>query len=153
MMKRILIGILACSAVITGSFQAHADEVTPGRWWRNPNIARDIGISEKEMQALDDLFNKNRNALIDLKAGMEKERLKLEDILNKEPLNESAAMAQFKRVDAYREKLSAERFKFILGVRKIIGSERFHTLMGKFEEMRKKRFGDRGQGRWNRGDQ
>ncbi len=149
MSKRMLIGMLVCSAMIFGVVQAYADGVGPGRWWRSPELSKDIGLTDKEKQVLDDLFAKNRNALIDLRSDIDKERLKLEDILAKEPVNESAAKAQFKRVEEKREKLAFERFQFILDARKVLGPERYRILTGKFEEMKKNRQSRPGGDRWS----
>ena len=153
MSKRMFIGMLVCSAMIFGVVQAYADEVGPGRWWRLPELSRDMGLTDREKQILDDMFAKNRNALIDLRSDIDKERLKLEDILQKDPVNESAAKAQFKRVEEKREKLALERFNFILDARKVLGPERFRILTGKFEEMKKKRLdrpgGDRRSHDWH----
>jgi Spy/CpxP family protein refolding chaperone len=147
MSKRMLIAMLVCSAVIFGVVQVYADDVGPGRWWRSPKLSKEMGLTDKEKQILDDMFVKNRNALIDMRSDLEKERFKLEDILAKESLNEAAAKAQFKRVEEKREKLAFERFQFILDARKVLGPERFRILTDKFEEMKKKRqdrhWGDR----------
>jgi Spy/CpxP family protein refolding chaperone len=149
MSKRMLIGMLVCSAMIIGVVQAYADGVGPGRWWRSPELSKDMRLTDREKQILDDMFAKNRNALIDLRGDIEKERLKLEDILEKDPVNESAAKAQFKRVEEKREKLGLERFNFILDARKVLGSERFRILTGKFKEMKKKRLDRPGGDRWS----
>jgi Spy/CpxP family protein refolding chaperone len=149
MSKRMLIGMLVCSAMIFGVVQAYADGVGPGRWWRSPELSKDMRLTDREKQILDDMFAKNRNALIDLRSDIEKERLKLEDILEKDPVNESAAKAQFKRVEEKREKIALERFNFILDARKVLGPERFRILTGKFEEMKNKRLGKPGGDRWS----
>jgi Spy/CpxP family protein refolding chaperone len=92
------------------------------------------------------MFIKNRDKFIDMKSDLDKERLKLEDILNKEPVSDASAAAQYKRVEEKRQKLAAERFKYILGVRKILGQDRFQRLSAMADEMRKKRFEHEGQG-------
>jgi Spy/CpxP family protein refolding chaperone len=149
MSKRLIIGMLVCSAIIFGVVQAYAEDVGPGRWWRLPELSKDMGLTDREKQILDDMFVKNRNALIDQRSDLEKERLKLEDILEKDPVNESAAKAQFKRVEEKREKIAFERFQFILNARKLLGPDRFRILTGKFEEMEKKRHSRPGGDRWS----
>jgi Spy/CpxP family protein refolding chaperone len=139
MSKIKLIGMLICSALIFGVIQAYSADIGPGRWWRSPDITRDLGLTDKEKQTMDDIFIQNRNALIDLKSNIEKEQLKLEDILEKDPVNESAAKAQFNRIHERRGKLAFERFNYILEVRKTLGPDRFKILTGKFEEMKNKR--------------
>jgi Spy/CpxP family protein refolding chaperone len=146
MIKHVVIGMMVCMAMIFGAAQAFAADLGPGRWWQQPDLSSELKLTEKEKTALDDLFNKDRNKLIDLRGATEKERLKLEDILGKDQLDEAAAKDQFKRMENIRSKISAERFNFILGIRKILGAERFRILTGKFEEMRKKRFGEHGRG-------
>jgi Spy/CpxP family protein refolding chaperone len=148
MIKHVFIGMMVCMAMIFGVAQAFAADLGPGRWWQQPELSSDLKLTDKEKAAMDDLFNKNRNKLIDLRGSMDKERLKLEDILGKDPLDESAAKDQFKRMEKIRSKISAERSTFILETRKILGAERFRILTGKFEEMRKKRFGEHGHGSW-----
>jgi Spy/CpxP family protein refolding chaperone len=152
MPKRMLIGMLVCSAIIFGVVQAYADDVGPGRWWRSPELSKDMGLTDREKQTLDDLFVKNRNALIDQRSDLEKERLKLEDMLDKDSVNEAAAKAQLRRVEEKRSKLALERFQFILDARKVLGPERFRILTDKFEEMKKMRHsrpgGDRRSHDW-----
>jgi Spy/CpxP family protein refolding chaperone len=146
MTKQMIIGILVCSAVIFGAMQVYGEDVGPGRWWRQPNVAGDLNLTDRDKQSLDDLFNRNRNQLIDMKADLEKERLKLEDILGKNPVDDAAAKAQFRKVQDMRQKLAAGRFQYILGVRKILGPDRFQRLTGKFQEMRQRRFNEGDQG-------
>lgn len=146
MTKQMIIGILVCSAVIFGAVQVYGEDVGPGRWWRQPNMASDLNLTDRDKQALDDLFNRNRSQLIDMKAALEKERLKLDDIFGKNPVDDAAAKAQFKKVQDMRQKLASGRFQYILGVRKILGPDRFQRLTGKFQEMRQKRFNEGDQG-------
>jgi Spy/CpxP family protein refolding chaperone len=148
MIKHVFIGMMVCMAMIFGAAQTFAANLGPGRWWQQPDMSSELKLTDKEKAALDDLFNKNRNKLIDLKGSMEKERLKLEDILGKAQLDEAAVRDQYKRMENIRSRSSAERFEFILGIRKILGAERFRTLTSKFEQMRRKKFGDHGRAPW-----
>jgi len=138
MTKRMLIGMLVCTAMLFGTVvQARGDDLSPGRWWMQPDLATQLSLSKKEKKALDNLFSRNRIALIDLRSSLEKERLEMQDILERDPLDEAALFAQQRRVQEKRQKLSDERFKYLLGVRKILGADRFRTLAGKYEEMKR----------------
>ena len=105
-----------------------------GRWWRMPATASKIGLSEAEKLKLDQLYQINRQNLIDMKAAVDKERFILEDILNKEPLNETKVKEQFQKLEKRRAVLSEERFRYILEVRKLLGTERFKKLIAIVEE-------------------
>jgi Spy/CpxP family protein refolding chaperone len=142
--RYLFIGMMVCMALTFGTVRVSAADLVPGRWWQQPDISSELKLTDEEKAALDDLFIKNRNKLIDLKGSLEKERHKLEDIMGKSQLDEAAAKKQFKRMESLRTKIFTERFNFLLGIRKILGADRFFTLSGKFEEMRKKRFGGHG---------
>lgn len=99
-----------------------------GRWWSMPNLAGQLNLSEQEKTKLDDLFQSNRTRLIDMRSAVEKEQVALEDLMNKDPLNEGKIIAQYKRLDKARAAMAEERFKYFLEVRKILGAERFQKL-------------------------
>jgi len=148
MIKQVSIGMVLFMGLIFGAAQVFAADMGPGRWWQDPVMSSALKLTDKEKAALDDLFNKNRNKLIDLRGSMEKERHNMDDILEKAQLDESAARDQFKRMENIRSKISAERFNFILGIRKVLGPDRFRALIAKFEEIRRNKFGNHGRVPW-----
>jgi Spy/CpxP family protein refolding chaperone len=77
--------------------------------------------------------------MIDLKSAVEKERLELGILMDKETLDEDAVRGQFKKLGQVRANLAAERFRFILAVRKILGAERFQSLKTLFWASREQR--------------
>ena len=109
-----------------------------GKWWRMPHVAEQLNINGREKEQLDDLFIQTRRKMIDLKSAVEKERLELGILMDKETLDEDAVRGQFKKLGQARAHLAAERFRFILAVRKILGAERFQGLKTLFWESRDK---------------
>ena len=110
-----------------------------GKWWRIPRVAQEINLSEEEKKSLDGTSIEFRKKAIDLRSALERERLELDLLLEKEPLDESAALGQYKKVDAARSALSLERFKVLLNVRKVLGRDRYEILKQKFRAFKKKR--------------
>ena len=53
-------------------------DLPPGKWWRMPDVAKELNISSDEQQKLDDFYYKHRTQMIDLKGGLEKEQIALE---------------------------------------------------------------------------
>ncbi|MFC1813202.1 Spy/CpxP family protein refolding chaperone [Thermodesulfobacteriota bacterium] len=130
---------------------AFGQKMPHGKWWHSPKASEKLNLSSEETNQLDEKFLESRRNLIDLKAAVEKERLELDALMDKEPLNESSVMIRFKKLETARANLAAERFKFILEVRKIIGFERFQQLKTSFkgfrQERRQKDRGERGHQR------
>ena len=138
MKKRTLIGMLVFMAMIIGSWDACAQDVNPGRWWKNPDVSRDLSLTRQEQRELDGLYARNRESLIDIKAELEKERSRLDDIMYREPFNEAAAKAQLRKVEEKQRNLTSERMRYLIEVRKILGHDRFRTLEGKAMERKER---------------
>ncbi|NIO05765.1 MAG: periplasmic heavy metal sensor [Proteobacteria bacterium] len=102
-------------------------------------MTEQLNLNDEEKGALDELFLDNRRKLIDLKGTMERERLELENVFEKESLDEPAVMAQFKRLEDARANLATERFRFVIEVRKMIGYDRFQSLKAFFTRLCRER--------------
>ena len=107
---------------------AVAQEVPFWKWWQNPQISKEIGLSDAEKTKLDEEFLNSLRKLIDLRRDVEREQFELGDLVEREALNEASVMEQFTRLEKARTNLSTERFNFLLQVRKILGPERFQRL-------------------------
>jgi len=112
--------------------------IPPGRWWKMPQAAQ-LGLSDKEKKEVEDLFVQNRRSLIELKSILEKERFELNNLLENDSFDETAAMKQFKKLEKARTNIAHERFRFLLRIRKILGFERYQLLKVKYREYREKR--------------
>jgi len=153
-MRRLVFHMLICFFVLSGVSMARdrgnskdeIEDLPRGKWWRMPEVAKELNISSDEQAKLDDLYYKHRNQVIDLKRSLKKEQIALEWFIEKEKLDESACMVQFQKVLNARNKLSSERYSFLIEVRKLLGYERFLQLRPKFHELRKVRF-QRDEGR------
>ena len=148
---------LICSAgfILLGAQQAQANDMDMHRgmhrdmhyfkWWNFPKLSKDLGLTAGEKHSLDDLFVKNRDMLIDLKATLAKDRFKLHDMLEKDTVDEASVLAQNKVIEEDRLSISNEHIRYILGIRKILGTDRFHKLMEKFHEAKGKRHSQGGK--------
>jgi Spy/CpxP family protein refolding chaperone len=132
------------SACVLAWCKVSAQETPPGRWWHMPKAEERVKVTTDEQKRLDDMFVDNRRKLIDLEAAFEKERFELENLMNQEPLNDAAVMAQFKRMEQARAEMGAERFGFLIEVRKLLGYDRYQRLKAMFHEFREKHRHQRG---------
>lgn len=114
-----------------------ADVETPsGKWWHMPQVAEKLNLSPGMQERLDALFYTNRQVLIELKNELEKERLKLDYLLDQRVIDDTKVARQYKRLDEVRSALSEERLTYLLEVRKIIGYERYQQLKQMYRERR-----------------
>ncbi len=109
---------------------AMGDDDLPGKWWRMPDVSRMLDLNDGQVNQLDNLYTDNRGRLMSLKDSVERERLQLDEIMESEPFNEAAVMAQLRKLESVRGSLASERFRYVMEVRKMLGRERFNRLKG-----------------------
>ncbi len=110
-----------------------------GRWWETPEVAEALILNEGEIQQLNQAFDAYSLRMIEIKSRVEAERFKLQTVLEKKELDETAAYVQYDRLEEVRALLGKERFGFFVEVRKIIGPQRFHQLMEIYKERKANR--------------
>ena len=129
MLKKSLFTAFAFATISLLVFSGYSEAQVPaGKWWHIPGVVKKLQLTDDHIKQLDEVFVQNRRKLIDFKSALEKERFELQNLLDKDRLDEKAVLDQFTKLQAARSKLEAERFSFLMEVRKILGRERFQHL-------------------------
>lgn len=126
---------------------ASAQDMPPGKWWRDGRVITELNLTEAQVTQLDLTYQNRFRELLRHKSSVEKERFELENLIDDNAMDEDAVHAQYKKLEKAQESLGSERFEFILEVRKIIGNDKFCRLKSMYSRSHKNRpnFGkDRG---------
>ncbi len=99
-----------------------------GKWWKDSEIAKKLQLNDSQIAQLDDIFYQHRLKLIDYGAAMEKEDLKLQNLLDADVPNEGQINAQVDQVLAARGKLEREYTFMNLDLRKVLSLEQWRQL-------------------------
>jgi len=113
---------------------AAAQEVPTGKWWYNPQIQKNLNLSQNEIGSLDKLFANSRRKLIQLKSEVEREQFELDQLLSKKKVDDAEVKKQFQKLEQARKKLANERLDFVIGVRNILGADRFQQLKSNYQK-------------------
>ena len=113
---------------------AAGQDVPAGKWWYNPKIQNNLGLSKSEVGQLDKLFANSRRKLIKLKSEVENEQFELDQLLGQNKVNDVKVKKQFQKLEKARNKLANERLQFVIGVRNILGAERFQQLKSNYKK-------------------
>ena len=119
----------------------------PGMWWKNPDLAQKIGLSADQQKRMDDIFQKSRLELIDLKASLEKEEVILQPMLSENPPDTNKILAQIDRVAQARANLEKGNARMLLGIRGVLTPDQWTKLQAEGRESRHRmirRFRERG---------
>ncbi len=112
-----------------------------GKWWQNSDVAKKLQLSDDQINQLDQVFYQHRLKLIDNGAEMEKEDLRLQNLLDADVPNEGQISAQVDQVLSARGKLEREYTTMNLDLRKVLSLDQWRQL--KTIRREKGGFGDR----------
>ena len=99
-----------------------------GRWWDNPQLAKDLNLGADQKQKMDDIFQQNRLKLIDLHASLQKEELTLDPLINADTPDETKVLAQIDKVAAARAELEKANARMLLAVRQVLTPDQWTKL-------------------------
>ena len=133
MLKNVFSVILSAIFLIAPLISA-AQEVPAGKWWYNPQIQKNLNLSQNEIGSLDKLFANSRRKLIQLKSEVEREQFELDQLLSKKKVDDAEVKKQFQKLEQARKKLANERLDFVIGVRNILGADRFQQLKSNYQK-------------------
>ncbi len=71
-----------------------------GQWWNNPNIVKQLTLTDDQRKAMDGIMQDHRMKLIDLQANLEKAEVTMGPLMKADAPNQSAIEAQIDKVVA-----------------------------------------------------
>jgi Spy/CpxP family protein refolding chaperone len=98
------------------------------KWWKNPHMAKELGLSDQQIQQMDNAFNQNRNQLIDLHAELEKAEGAMEPLIGSDTPNEGQVLAQIDRVAQARANLEKAHARVMLALRNALTLDQWKKL-------------------------
>jgi Spy/CpxP family protein refolding chaperone len=99
-----------------------------GAWWKNPRIAERLSLTADQTKRMDDIVEHSRLDLIDLRANLEKEQVRLGPIMDANPVNTAAASAQIDKVADARANLEKANAKMLLSIRGVLTPDQWTKL-------------------------
>jgi Spy/CpxP family protein refolding chaperone len=148
--KKVLFVMLLCLPLFFTAVETQAKDMPMGKWWQWPKLATTLNLTSDEKQSLDNLYAQNHDTMSALASSLKKEHLKLEGILEENPVDQTAFNNQFSQVEAVKRNLDNAHLQYLLGVRNILGPDRFKQLSVKSQEMKKNRHHKAGHGGWSK---
>ncbi len=99
-----------------------------GRWWKNADVVKQVGISDEQVQKMEQIFQQHRLKLIDLKANLERDEVKLQPLVEADNPNEQAVMSQIDKVAAARAELEKSNAAMMFAIRRVLTPEQWKKL-------------------------
>ena len=144
MKKFCLMVILTLAA---GAPAADFLDLPPGRWWKNSDVIRQLNLTPDQQKKLDDIMFAHMEKMIDLKAALDKEELKIKMLLDQSQIDEKHVLAVVDKVLAARDQMQRMRATMFVKVRILLTAEQWEKMKAAFKEKVRDRFQRRMQER------
>ena len=99
-----------------------------GKWWKNSDIVRELGLSEAQINQIEQTFLEQRLKLIDLRAELEKQEARLQPLIEADQPDEAKVGAQIDQVLAARGRLEKANAMMMLAIRRVLTVEQWKKL-------------------------
>jgi len=99
-----------------------------GAFWKNPEIVKQINLTEAQIDTIKAAFQDHRRKLIDMRAALEKTEAALQDELDLDTLDAAKAASKADAVIAARSQLQKEFVQMMLKVRTTLSHEQWDKL-------------------------
>ncbi|MBI2215236.1 MAG: periplasmic heavy metal sensor [Acidobacteria bacterium] len=135
-MKRLTLLAVAFATCVAGSAlaQAGGPMMPKGKWWRMPQVAKELRLTGDQQTKLDAIFNASSTELIDLKADVDKLGIELRAQLEKPQSARKDVIGVAQRLGAARGRLFEREIGMMVDMKAILNEDQWEMLRSKLEE-------------------
>ncbi len=133
MTKRIILSI-AIALVLAGAVSAAP--LPPGKWWRRPDVAQRLALSEDQQMKLDAIFRTAATDLIDLRADAEKLSIGIRGELDQPQINREALRKLANRLSEAQGKLFERELMMLVDMRSVLSDQQWARLRNELDRER-----------------
>jgi hypothetical protein len=137
---------LPLTLVLAMAFAGSAMAQLPaGKWWRRPEIIRQLGLTEDQQTRLESVFRGSANDLIDLKAEVDKRSIELRGDLDQSQLNRASIQKVAERLNDARSRLFSRELSLLVDMRSVLNDDQWNRMRSSLDVMGPKMLGRGGQ--------
>jgi periplasmic protein CpxP/Spy len=126
--------------------------VPRARWWDNPRLTQQLGLTDDQKKKLDDISQQHRLQLIDLNAALEKQEAVMRPLIESDQPDETKILAQIDAIAQARAELEKNRARMLFSFRQVLTPDQWKKLKTLAHDG-PPRMGHEGEGRgWGRGN-
>lgn len=132
MTRRIALLILATLAA--GSTFA---QLPPGRWWRRPEIVKQLDLTAEQQDKLEAIFRVSAPDLIDLKAEVDKANIALRGEIDRPQLDHAAIHRVALRLNEARGKLFDRELSMLVDMRAVLTDPQWNRMRAEIDNLQR----------------
>ncbi len=99
-----------------------------GKWWTNPMVAQQLGLTEAQGQQMEKAFQEHRAKLMELRNSLSGLESALEPMIAMNRLNEGQITSQIEKIAQARASLEKLNSMMLLDMRRVLSAEQWKQL-------------------------
>ena len=120
-----------------------------GRFWNNPDVVKQLNLTDDQRKAMDGILQDHRMKLIDMQATLQKAELEMGPLMKADAPDRAAIEAQIDKVVSARADLEKANARFLLDIRMQLKPDQWKQLQTMHQNrMQHDGMGERGPGQW-----
>jgi Spy/CpxP family protein refolding chaperone len=128
--------LFAAAFLLVIAQTAAAQHLPPGKWWRRPEIVREVELTRDQQSRLDEIFRTAAEQLIDAKGDVEKLQVQLRGELDRAQLRRAELQRIATALSAARGKLFERELMMLADMRAVLNEEQWVRIRALLEEHR-----------------
>jgi len=116
-----------------------AADLPPGKWWRRPEVAQRLDLSQEQQTRLDGIFREAANDLIDRRAEVEKLSIAMRGELDQQQLNRQNVLRTAARLSEARGRLFERELSMLVDMRAVLNDPQWDRLRTVIDRQRAQR--------------
>lgn len=134
-MKRVF---LAAALLVCAAF-AQAQQMPPGKWWRKPEIIRELQLTADQQQRLDNVFTEAANDLIDARGAVEKLQVAIRSELDRPQVRRQELRNIASQLSAARGRLFERELMMLVDMRAVLTDQQWTQMRTRLEQIQENR--------------
>jgi len=134
MTQRRIVRFRGPEALGYGPMGGHEFGMGLGAWWKNSKIVSQLGLNDDQVKKISQTFLDHRLKLVDLRADLEKQEIRLQPLLEADQPDEGKVGSQIDLITAARGKLEKENALMMLAIRRNLTVDQWKKLQAVQEE-------------------
>ena len=127
--------VLLAAAVLALVAASAGAQLPPGKWWRRPEIAQNLGLTEDQQSKLDAVFRNSANDLIDLRGDVEKANVALRAELDQPQLNRANIQRIAAHLSEARGRLFERELMMLVDMRGVLTDPQWNRMRFMLERL------------------
>ena len=138
--------LLAAALLLFAAAIANAQQLPPGKWWRQPRIVQQLSLTSEQQDRLDEVFRNAANDLIDAKGAVEKLQIALRGELERTQLRRGEIQRIAGQLNDARGRLFERELMMLVDMRAVLNDAQWNRMRAFFDRVQEHRQGQQQPG-------